>query len=209
MHRRIVSYRIRPSCMSPHQPLYASDGREDGTSGKKVTVADVARYSVSAHSGCLKRLSGALTGGRSPPSRCRNVRAHRLTLCSQSSSCARATRPRIGHELGRQLKEGLTDLGRIAHADIGDVWPVGEESLYGSLAFGRQRLKSFCQDSGIQRRSHFAFSHGSHSLSRSSCAAAIYLPASRYGCQCRHRHVTRSSADGGHSSCRALLQESD
>jgi hypothetical protein len=80
-------------------------------------------------------------------------------------------RPRIGHELGCQLKEGLTDLGRIAHADVGDVWPVYEEPLYGSLAFGRQRLKSFCQNSRIQRRSHFAVAcHGSHSLSRSPYA---------------------------------------
>jgi hypothetical protein len=43
----------------------------------------------------------------------------------------------------------LTDLGRIAHADIGDVWPVYEESLYCSLALRRQRLKSFCQSSRI------------------------------------------------------------
>src|SRR5664280_1513506 len=64
-------------------------------------------------------------------------------------------RPRIGHELGCQLKEGLTDLGRIAHADIGDIWPACEESLYGSLAFSSQRLKSFRPNSGIQRRSHF------------------------------------------------------
>ena len=78
-------------------------------------------------------------------------------------------RPRIGHELGRQLKECLTDLGRIAHADIGDVWPVGEEFLYGCLAFGRQRLKSFCQDCRIQRRSYFAIAwHDRHSLSRSA-----------------------------------------
>jgi hypothetical protein len=37
----------------------------------------------------------------------------------------------------------LTDLGRIAHADVGDVWSVYEESVYGGLALGRQRLKSF------------------------------------------------------------------
>jgi hypothetical protein len=65
----------------------------------------------------------------------------------------------------------VTDLGRIAHADIGDVWPVYEESLYGSLAFDRQRLKSFCQSSRIQRRSHLAVAcHGSHSLPRSPYA---------------------------------------
>jgi hypothetical protein len=75
----------------------------------------------------------------------------------------------------------LTDLGWIAHADIGDVWLVCEESLYGSLAFGRERLKSFCQDSRIKRPSHFAVAcHGSHSLSRSQCGPAIYLPPSRF-----------------------------
>jgi hypothetical protein len=91
-------------------------------------------------------------------------------------------RSRIGHKLDCQLKEGLTDLGRIAHADIGHVWSVYEESLYRSLAFCRQRLKSFRQDSRIQRRSHFAVAcHGSHSLSRSPYAGpAIYLPPSRY-----------------------------
>jgi hypothetical protein len=76
----------------------------------------------------------------------------------------------------------LTDLGRIAHADIGDVWPVYEEPLYGSLAFGRQRLESFCQNSRIQSRGHFAVAcHGSYSLSRSPYAGpAIYRPPSRY-----------------------------
>ena len=42
-------------------------------------------------------------------------------------------RSRIGHKLDCQLKEGLTDLGRIADADIGHVWLVYEESLYRSL----------------------------------------------------------------------------
>src|SRR6478736_650769 len=73
-------------------------------------------------------------------------------------------RPRIGHELGCQLKESLTDLGWITHADIGHVWSVYEESLYRSLAFCRQRLKSFRQNSGIQRRSYFAIAwHDRHS----------------------------------------------
>jgi hypothetical protein len=75
----------------------------------------------------------------------------------------------------------LTDIGRIAHADIGDVWPAYEEPLYGSLAFGRQRLKSFCQNSRIHSRRHFADAcHGRHSLSRPKCGPAIYLPPSRY-----------------------------
>jgi hypothetical protein len=91
-------------------------------------------------------------------------------------------RSRIGHKLGCQLKEGLTDLGRIAHADIGHVWSVYEESLYRSLAFGRQRLKSFRQNSGIQRRSYFAIAwHDRHSLSPfRKCGPAIYLPPSLY-----------------------------
>jgi hypothetical protein len=90
-------------------------------------------------------------------------------------------RPRIGHELGCQLKEGLTDLGRIAHADIGDVWPVYQEPLYGSLAFGRQRLKPFCQASRIQRPSHFAVAcHDSHPPSFPASGPAIDLPPLRY-----------------------------
>src|SRR5262249_52846306 len=87
-------------------------------------------------------------------------------------------RPRIGPQLDCQLEEGLTDLGRVAHSDIGDVWLVCEGSLYGSLAFGRQCLKSFCQGSRIQRRSYFAVAfHDSHSLYRSQVRLAIYFAA--------------------------------
>jgi len=71
-------------------------------------------------------------------------------------------------------------------------------------------LKSFRQNSGIQRRSHFGVSHGSHSLSRSSCAgrrSICRIPAA--SCRCRHRHVTRLTTDGGISSSEAFSQESD
>ena len=172
MHRRIALYRIRPSWLSPHQvPLRRGRQRElrerteDNCRGCSVNMA------FSAHSECLKRLSSALTGAGSPPSRCRNVRAHRLTLCSQSSSCARATGRGSAMSLVVNSKKAWPILAGSPMPILATSGRLTEKSLYGSLAFGRQRLKSFCQNSRIQRRSHFAVAcHGSHFLSRSPYA---------------------------------------
>ena len=170
MHRRIASCRIRPSWKSPHQALYAPDGREDCAGGKQITVAEAAKDGVFGPFGvfeafvrCIDRRWLAAEQMSQRPRPQADALFPKLELRARDWSW-------IGHKLGCQLKEGLTDLGRIAHADIGHVLSVYEESLKCSLAFGRQRMKSFHQRSGIRRRSHFAVSHGSHFLSRSSCA---------------------------------------
>ena len=170
-----------PGCLLI-KPFYASNGREDCASGKKITVADVAKYCVFGPFRVFEafvRRAGRRWFAAKQMSQCPRPQAD--ALFPKLELRAR-DRSRIGHKLGCQLKEGLTDLGRIAHADIGHVWSVYEESLYRSLAFCRQRLKSFRQNSGIHGRRHFIVAcHGSHSLSRSPYAGpAIYLPPSRY-----------------------------
>ena len=67
----------------------------------------------------------------------------------------------------------------------GEPWPLAHRFPSGRY-LRRQCLKSFRQNSGIQRRSHFAVSHGSHSLSRSSYDLALHhAPASQ-----RHHNFT-------------------
>jgi hypothetical protein len=189
-----------PGCLLI-KPLYAADGREDCARGKKIAVADVAEYSVFGPFWVFEafvRCAGRRWFATEQMPQCPRPQAD--ALFPKLELRAR-DRSRIGHKLGCQLKEGLTDLGRIAHPDIGHVWSVYEEPLYRSLAFCRQRLKSFRQNCWIQRRGHFAVSHGIYSLSRSN------VPARRSicrllatSCQYWHRHVTRLSTDGGHSS---------
>jgi hypothetical protein len=169
MHRRIASCRIRPSWKSPHQALYAPDGREDCAGGKQRTVAEAAKDGVFGPFGVFEafvRCAGRQ--GLAAEQMSQRPRPQTDTLFPKLELRARDW-SRIGHKLGCQLKEGLTDLGRIAHVDIGHVLSVYEDSLKCSLAFGNQRLKSFHQSSGIRSRNHFAVSHGSNFLSRSSC----------------------------------------
>ena len=103
------------------KPLYVADGREDCASEKKITVADIAKYGVLGPFGVFEAFVQRadrwwLAAEQMPSCPCPQADAlfPKLDLGNRD-------RPRIGHELGRQFKEGLADLGRITHADIGYV----------------------------------------------------------------------------------------
>src|SRR6478672_6174684 len=128
--------------MSPHQAPYAADGREDGASGKKIAVADISKYSVFGPFRVFEafvRRAGRRWFAAKQMSQCPRPQAD--ALFPELELRAR-DRSRMGHKLGCQLKGGLTGLGGLAHADIGHVGSVYEESLYRSLGFCRQRLES-------------------------------------------------------------------